>query len=298
VSKLLALRIDVDTYAGAVKGLPRLLDMLEQHGAAASIFIPGGPDRTGLAVIRLLTQKGYLQKLLRTGAFRVYGPSALAAGLLYRNRKITQAKEPISRAIAAGHELVAHGFVHTLWHNSLHKMTPEEIRNQVVRSVTEVERDLSLRPVAFGGPGWQANPASLKAVDEMDLEYASDARGRYPFLPRMSGHTFKTPQVPTTLPSLDEFVCGLPPREEDVARLYELMHSQEYPVYAAHAELEGRFYADYFQGFLEHCAETGSKIVTLGQLLQKYRASNTLAVCDVVQAPIPGRPGIVATQVI
>ena len=296
--KALGLRIDVDTFTGARLGLPKLIDLLARFDVRASVFIPGGPDRTGMAVARVLTQRGYLAKLLRTRAFRIYGPSALAASVIHRNRRIAEAAGPLRRTVANSHELVAHGFVHTLWHNRLHRMSPQEIQDQVHDSIVKIEQDAGVRPVAFGGPGWQANFASLLAVDKCQLQYASDTRGLYPFIPRLAGYVFKTPQVPTTLPSLDEFPAGLPPQRKDVEALFQRLRSQAWPVYAAHAELEGRFHLDFFEEFLGHCRDQGLRIVPLSTLLTDYAGANSLQVCDVRQLPIEGRPGKVATQVL
>ena len=291
----LGLRIDVDTYDGAMQGLPRLLERLDGRSIRCSLFVPGGPDRTGMAVARILTQKGYLKKLWRTGAFRVYGPTALATTFLHRSRHIIEVP-PLRAALASGHEIVAHGHIHTLWHNSLHHMPIRAVRGQVRDSVAAVSRELGTRPAGFGGPGWQANLASLHALDELGLSFGSDTRGRCPFVPRMHGYTFATPQVPTTLPSLDEFRHGLPPASVDMNALKNAIAAQPYPVYAAHAELEGRFYPEVLDELLDFCDASGTAVVPLGKILEAAQKAGELPVCDVVQGTVPFRPGKVAVQ--
>ena len=46
----LALKIDVDTYRGTRDGVPRLIEMLKQHGAGATFLFSLGPDHTATAV--------------------------------------------------------------------------------------------------------------------------------------------------------------------------------------------------------------------------------------------------------
>src|SRR5579871_732915 len=41
---------------------------------------------------------------------------------------------------------------------------------------------------------------------EFHMHYASDTRGTGPFLPELHGRVFSVPQIPTTLPTLDELV--------------------------------------------------------------------------------------------
>ena len=117
-----------------------------------------------------------------------------------------------------------------------------------------------------------------------------------PFLPRMLGYSFSTPQVPTTLPSLDEFRHGLPPASTDVNALRNAIAGQEFPVYAAHAELEGRFYLNVFDALLDFCAHEGLEVVPLCKVLQAAHQKGELPVCDVVQGTVPCRPGKVAVQ--
>ncbi len=56
----LALRVDIDTQTGLQKGLPNLLRLFNDLAIRASFFIPGGPDRSGLAVRRILNRPGFL----------------------------------------------------------------------------------------------------------------------------------------------------------------------------------------------------------------------------------------------
>ncbi len=291
----LGLRIDVDTYVGAIKGLPNLLSRLRTEGCQASIFMPGGPDRTGRAVRRILTQRGYLTKLVRTGAFRTYGPSALTTALLYRNRAIVQATEPLLQAKVDGHEFVAHGFTHTVWHNELHTMDALTIDGHVRASVEALAEATGSTPVGFGGPGWQGNFASLHALDRLELTLGADTRGLRPFLPVMHGYRFKTPQVPTTLPSLDEFGEGLPPTRRDIHHLFDQILAQQFPVYAAHAELEGRSYQVFMEELLSFCWRENIRVVPITAILRAAQ-SKGLPSCEVIQAPIANRPGVVATQ--
>lgn len=294
--KLLGLRIDVDTYAGGRYGLPRLLELLAKYSSSATICIPSGPDRTAGALFRILTQRGYAAKLWRTRAWMLYGPSVLGTALPRRGRSVVDLAESLSEAAAAGHEIAAHGFGHTFWHNRYHRLGIDQVRAEMNSSVEAIADKLGLSPAAFGAPGWQAGFASLKVLDELGLRYGSDTRGTRPFLPRAAGVTFKTPQVPTTLPTLDEFLDGLPPSPAEASALFDAALGQEYPVYTAHPELEGKFFARYFEDFLAFCMSEGIRPVPLSALLAGFLETRELPVCEVVQKRIPGRPGFVAAQ--
>lgn len=292
---LLGLRIDVDTYAGGRSGLPRLLGILSSRGIRCTICIPGGTDRTGTALLRILEQPGYLRKLLRTRAWMLYGPSALTTLAPFSNRRVVDLSGPISRCVSDGHELMAHGFVHTAWHNRYHKMAVSQVRTDMIAAVESV-RQLGTAPCGFGAPGWQSGFAALKVLEELQLDFGSDTRGVEPFVPTVAGYRFTTPQVPTTLPTLDELPDGLPSSDSDLKELLGEALSQSWPVFTAHAELEGRFFNRVFESFLDSVQASGRQVVPLSQLLATRLAQGPLPVCEVVQRSIAGRPGTVATQ--
>src|SRR5262249_29396672 len=58
--------------------------------------------------------------------------------------------------------------------------------------------------LGVAAPGWRCTPASLAAVDEAGFAYRSDTRGSYPYRPAAAGRVFEIPEIPTTLPTLDE----------------------------------------------------------------------------------------------
>ena len=50
MKRTLGLKIDVDTYEGMKKGVPRLLDSLSELAIKGTFYLSMGPDASGLAV--------------------------------------------------------------------------------------------------------------------------------------------------------------------------------------------------------------------------------------------------------
>ena len=50
----LGIKVDVDTLRGTEEGVPRLVELLKRHGAAATFLFSMGPDHTGRALRRIL----------------------------------------------------------------------------------------------------------------------------------------------------------------------------------------------------------------------------------------------------
>ena len=66
-------KVDVDTHDGMRDGVPRLLDTFKAFGGRATFFLAFGPDNSGKAIWNVFRTKGFLKKMLRTGAPRLYG---------------------------------------------------------------------------------------------------------------------------------------------------------------------------------------------------------------------------------
>src|SRR5216117_722180 len=60
----LALKVDVDTYRGTRRGVPRLVELLKKHGAGATFLFSLGPDHTGRAIKRVF-RRGFVGKVSR-----------------------------------------------------------------------------------------------------------------------------------------------------------------------------------------------------------------------------------------
>lgn len=196
-----------------------------------------------------------------------------------------------------GHEVGIHCYDHIRWQDGLATMQRDEVYEEFGRARAEFERIFGSRARTAGAAGWQANAISLAAYDDADLLYASDSRGTSPFFPRSDGIVFKTLQIPTTLPTMDELL-GRPdyPRERIPEQYATLLKPGALNVLTIHAEIEGMKQIDLFRSFLGRIA--GSvEIVQLDSYacgLLKNRGS--IPVCDLVPGTVDGRSGTLAVQ--
>ena len=60
--------------------------------------------------------------------------------------------------------------------------------------------------MVHGAAGWQVNRYVPALEQELGFPYASDTRGAGPFVPVVGGAVVAVPQLPTTLPTLDELI--------------------------------------------------------------------------------------------
>lgn len=289
----LAIKIDIDTLKGYREGLPRLLDILKAHGARASIFFSMGPDESGKALRRIF-RKGFLAKMLRTRAPSTYGLRTLFYGTLLPAPMIVPSDPSLlCRALDEGHECGIHAWNHVLWQDRLPRMTQDVIRHELGMAMELFQMVSGVRPSCCAAPGWQVTPDSLAVQDELGFAYCSDTRGSAPFLPRIGGQTFRTPQVPSTLPTLDELLGREGVSAENAADHYLDLLEPGLNVLTIHTEMEGGVMSEAFNAFMDACSEGALTFMTLGEALA---ASLPLPAADVEMLPIPGRAGTVATQ--
>jgi len=293
----LAIRVDVDTHEGMRDGVPALLRLFSIAGVRASFYLTMGPDRSGRAIFNVL-RPGFLAKMRRTSAASLYGWRTVLSGTLLPSRPVATAFPDVARSVRAdGHETGVHAWDHRAWQDRLLRFSRERVAEHLDRGREAYESVFGEAPPTFAAPAWLTCDAALEHEETMSLRFGSDCRGREPFLPVVSGRTLATPQVPTTLPTLDEML-GF---EFDAADAYfdailADLDPAGWPVLAVHAEIEGGPYAQPFFRFLRESVERGCRFVTMGEMLAERLREGPLPRCALVHVPVPGRHGVVSMQ--
>jgi undecaprenyl phosphate-alpha-L-ara4FN deformylase len=294
----LALKIDVDTYRGTLEGVPRLVELLQKHQARATFLFSLGPDHTGRAIKRVF-RPGFLKKVSRTSVTAHYGLKTLMYGTLLPGPDIGRRCADILRAVRdAGFEVGIHTFDHVRWQDHVAAEDAAWTAREMQRSAGRFREIFGAPAHTHGAAGWQVNVHALRLEQRMGFGYASDTRGTHPFIPMWNAEIIACPQLPTTLPTLDELIGADGITAANVAE--HLLRLTEQPpatghVYTLHAELEGMKLAPVFEQLLAGWRAQGYALASL----QDYFADldpRQLPHHDVVLAEIPGRSGTLATQ--
>jgi len=295
---LLSIKIDVDTDRGTRIGVPNLLALFDEFALKTTFLFSLGPDNTGRAIKRIF-RPGFLGKVGRTSVVSTYGIRTLLNGVLLPGPHVGRRNEGVMRLTRdRGHEVGIHCYDHIRWQDGLAKMSRDEVYAEFGRAGKEFERIFDGPARTAGSAGWQANGFSLAAYDEAGLLYGSDSRGTHPFFPRVDGTVFKTLQIPTTLPTLDELL-GRPEYPEDrMAEHYvSLLRPDALNVLTVHAELEGMRHLGLFRAFLERIRSRAIQVVRLDDYARNLLLKpSTVPACDLVSGAVDGRSGTLAIQ--
>jgi undecaprenyl phosphate-alpha-L-ara4FN deformylase len=292
-----ALKIDCDTDEGTREGVPRLSAMLASRGIRATFFFTFGPDRSGVAIRRVFTRKGFLKKMLRSRAGSLYGWRTMLSGTLLPAVLIGERGADAMRSAARdGHETGVHGWDHVGWHDGLSRMDPARVREEYGRAHAEYLRVFGVPARSSAAPGWTADARSLAVQEERSLLYASDTRGGPPFFPRAGGRVFRTLEIPTTLPTLDETLAWPELAGDEDQRAFFRRAPRGREVHTIHAEVEGRSKAPLFEKILDDWLADGVAFLLLSDIAREALARReSIPVRELAQATLPGRGGFVTT---
>jgi peptidoglycan/xylan/chitin deacetylase (PgdA/CDA1 family) len=292
--KTISLRVDVDTLEGSLKGIPALLRMLDRQGMQASFFFCFGPDNSGKALRRIF-RKGFLAKMRRTGAGRLYGLKTMMYGTLLPAPVIwKRAAEPMRQAREAGHEVAIHGWDHVQYHDLLDRKSRQWLADWYRQAHEAFAAVFGERARGAVSPAWRCNDTTLELQEAYGLDYAGDCRGLDPFYPVVRGGALKTLQVPTTLPTLDELL-GLDGRTPGQVNreVWGLIREDALNVYALHTEVEGGALAQTFQAFLQGLRDRGVRTRTHADWVPELKAAGPPARA-LGRREVPGRAGWVS----
>lgn len=294
----LALKIDVDTYRGTLEGVPRLVELLQKHQAQATFLFSLGPDHTGRAIKRVF-RPGFLKKVSRTSVTAHYGLKTLMYGTLLPGPDIGRRCAGILRAVRdAGFEVGIHTYDHVRWQDHVTHEDAAWTAKEMQRASGRFQEIFGEPAQTHGAAGWQVNAHALRLEQRMGFRYASDTRGTHPFIPMWNAEIIACPQLPTTLPTLDELIGVDGTNETNVAE-HLLKLTVQPPatghVYTLHAELEGMKLAPIFDQLLQGWREQGYERVSLADYFSALDPKQ-LPHHDVVLGEIPGRSGALAIQ--
>ena len=293
-----ALKVDVDTLRGTLEGVPALLRLFDRYQVRATFLFSLGPDHTGRALRRVF-RPGFLSKVRRTSVTSHYGMKTLLYGTLLPGPDIGKRAAHVMRATRdAGHEVGIHCHDHIKWQDFVANKDVDWTRQEMLRAATAFERVFGRPAKVHGAAGWQVNAHTLALEEGMGFDYASDARGRSAFFPELQGVRSTCPQIPTTLPTLDELVGRDGMTEENVhdfvfAESQHLLPQGQ--VYTLHAELEGMRLLGVMKKLLVMWRGSQAEIRSLGDVYRSLDLER-LPAHQLGWGQVPGRSGYLAVQ--
>lgn len=259
MDRILGLKIDVDTYQGMKRGVPRLLDLLGQEGLKATFYLSIGPDASGRAILQLLRNPLFLKKMVRTRAASLYGYRTALYGTLLPSPMIALSfPETVRRIVAEGHEVQFHAWDHRRWQDEVTTRPEKWVRGWFDRGIAGFEELTGRRPNSFGAPAWLIDDRVLRIVREHSFEYLSCTRAKKPFIHEGIG----LPEIPSDLPCFEE--TGV---DEGERLILSELEGGGIHVLPVHAEVEGGVLGENFVRLVRAAKKMDYRLVPLRDIV-------------------------------
>lgn len=310
IRKYLALKIDVDTLKGTRQGVPPLMAVLKKHGAGATFLFSLGPDHTGRAIRRVF-RKGFLGKVKRTSVVSHYGFPTLLYGTLLPGPDIGRRCADILRQVRdEGFETGIHTWDHVKWQDGVATADAAWTRHEMQQAQDRYTEIFKTHARTHGAAGWQMSRHALRLTQAMGFDYCSDGRAETPLacphFPVFNAEIIDCPQIPTTLPTLDEMIgladCTPHNVHEKLLALTATapgIASAQRPlaahVFTLHAELEGMQFLPVFEKLIAGWKAQGYELVAT-EAIHRELVRSRLPYHAAVMGTVPGRSGTLLVQ--
>lgn len=294
----LALKIDVNTYRGTRIGVPRLVDALQRHQVQGSFFFTLGKDRSGRAITRIF-KRGFLSRVTRISAWSHYGISTLLYGTLLPAPDIGRKCADIMRSVRdAEFEVGIHSYDHNKWQDKVACKDMAWTKREMQKAVDRFIEIFGIASKSHAAAGWQLNRHALRLMQHFGFNYTSDTRGTQPFIPTWNAEIIACPQLPTTLPTIEELINRNGITLDNVAE-HLLQLTRALPatghVFTLQAEFEGGKWLPIFEQLLDGWKVQGYDIVSLRLYAQGLPAN--LPRHEIAMKEVEGSTGVQAVQV-
>ncbi len=230
-----------------------------------------------------------------------YGVKTLLYGTLLPGPDIgKRAGDVMRHSRDEGFEVGVHSWDHVKWQDGLDGACAVWTGTQMQHACERFTEIFKEPPRTHGAAGWQMNVHAMRLTQALGFDYCSDGRGAFPHLPVWKAELIRCPQIPTTLPTLDELIGidGVTPEnvaERLLALTVPIEGAASNHVFTLHAELEGMRFVPVLETLLEGWKAQGYELTSMRTLFETLQPL-ALPRCEVAPGAIPGRSGTVLRQ--
>ncbi len=286
MTRVLAIRFDVDSVTCIEQGIPRLRRLADRLGVRFTFFVNMGYSFNWLYTARHLLRPRSGQRADRTSqpslprslsTTKKLGWLGVIKTVALNPRLGERYRATFDALYADGHELGLHGGTdHVIWQRALDGLDPEGLE-ELFRPAFQNFTERYGRPAGFASPGFRFNEAVLELLDAEGFTYASDMAGEHPFRPSMAdGQPYRHYQVPVNVlgdenvPLVEQGRARGKTTREIVDSLVDAIAPRDFALAYGHPYVEG-VEASLLGNAIERLRET-HEVVTVGEYLTRWRA--------------------------
>lgn len=206
------LRVDVDTFEGIRKGIPKTVYFVNQHECPTSFYLSMGKYATGRNIFRILKEKekvlGRKISILNRNHWK-----DILRGIVLPPKYIGM-KEAIQLREHEKNEMVefyAHGYNHIKWSRHFASFNQEQTEYFLEITKQEFHRVFGQFPRGNASPNFIVNPYYFQILNDKGFEFAADFCYPHPFYLKYENIEKKEQeksviQFPVTEPTIEQLL--------------------------------------------------------------------------------------------
>ena len=194
-------RVDIDTWEGLQKGVPRCIKLSEENSFPFTYYLSLGKYATGRNLFRIIKNKEKIQR--KIPVWRRNHWLDLFRGVLLPSKKINTPLIETLREYEASEliEFHPHGYNHVRWSGDFQHFSKEETSDYLDLIRSEYVKIFDKEPIANAAPNFRVNPFYFLLLSTKHFKFASDFIYHTPFILEANN---------------EKSVCQLPVTEETI----------------------------------------------------------------------------------
>jgi len=200
------LRVDVDTFEGLKKGIPKVLEISKKHEIPISIYLSLGKYETGRNLFRKIQKKEGIMGNIppwKRNSFK-----SLLRGIILPAKNIGDKEKKYLQNIDKDSdvEIHPHGYNHVRWSSNFPNLSKDKTRDIISSLIDEYTNIFQKMPIANAAPNFSVNKHYFQILVDNKFKFSSDFRYSEPFILQLEEKKSQLTQFPVTEPTIEEHI--------------------------------------------------------------------------------------------
>ena len=200
------LRVDVDTFEGLKKGIPKVLEISKKHEIPTSIYLSLGKYETGRNLFRKIQKKERIASNIppwKRNSFK-----SLLRGIILPAKNIGDNEKEYLQSIDkdSNVEIHPHGYNHVRWSTNFPNLSKDKTRDIVSNIIDEYTSIFHRKPIANAAPNFSVNKHYFQTLVDNKFKFSADFKYPEPFVLQLEEKKSQITQLPVTELTIEEHI--------------------------------------------------------------------------------------------
>ena len=202
------LRVDVDTFEGITKGLPKVSTLIKKFEIPITVYLSLGKYATGRNLFRKINKKEKIG--LKIPPWERNSIKSLFRGILLPVKRIGNNEKNYLEKLENDNliEIHPHGYNHVSWSKNFQSFSYEKTRIFIEKFSSEYKYIFNKKPIANAAPNFNTNKHYFQILMNNEFIFSSDFIYKEPFILKINHSDRGIKQLPVTEPTIEELILS------------------------------------------------------------------------------------------